>query len=153
MTARRTKTWVSHRAEQMFALVADVERYPEFLPYCVALRVLSREREASCDTLTAEMIVAYGAFRERFRSRVRLDRAGLMIEATYLDGPFRKLRNLWRFQGVGEGSEVDFTIEFELRSFFLQAAAATVFDGAFGRMSDAFITRADEIYGVLGSSG
>ncbi|MEQ8177464.1 MAG: type II toxin-antitoxin system RatA family toxin [Amphiplicatus sp.] len=147
MTSRRTKTPVSYSAAEMFDLVADVERYPEFLPHCVALRILSQDIVDGAGTLTAEMIVAYGAFRERFKSHVRLNQTSLTIEARYLDGPFRKLHNFWRFTDMKDGSEVDFTIDFEFRSFFLQAAAATVFERAFEKMSEAFVERADEVYG------
>ncbi len=133
----------------MFDLVADVERYPEFLPHCVALRILSDNVANGSRTLTAEMVVAYGAFRERFKSHVRLDRGDMTIEAHYLDGPFRKLHNFWRFADTPSGgSEVDFTIDFEFRSFFLQAAAATVFERAFEKMSDAFVDRAYELHGA-----
>lgn len=133
----------------MFDLVADVESYPDFLPHCVALRILSQDVDDGAGTLTAEMVVAYGAFRERFKSCVRLDRASRTIEASYLDGPFRKLYNFWRFVDMPGGSEVDFTIDFEFRSLFLQAAAATVFERAFEKMSDAFIIRAEEVYGTV----
>ena len=147
MTSRRTKTVVPYTADEMFDLVADIEKYPDFIPYCVALRTLGDDVEDGRGTLTAEMIVAYKAFRERFKTRVALDRENKRIEVDYLEGPFRKLHNLWRFTDMDEGSEVDFTIDFQFRSFFLQAAAASVFERAFEKMSDAFVTRAHEVYG------
>lgn len=148
MTKRRTKTVVPYSARDMFDLVADVGRYPEFLPHCVALRVLSRDVESGSGVVMAEMVVAYGAFRERFKSLVRLDRAMMTIEARYIEGPFRSLHNFWRFIELEEGSEVDFVIEFEFNSFLLQAAAAAVFERAFEKMSDAFVARAHEVYGT-----
>ncbi|MEZ5893624.1 MAG: type II toxin-antitoxin system RatA family toxin [Parvularculaceae bacterium] len=144
MTSRRTTTDVPYSAAQMFALVADVEKYPQFLPWCVGLRVIERGE----GTLTADMIVAYKVFRERFRSRVKLDAEGKRIDVTYVDGPFRNLENRWRFIDRPEGgSTIDFEIEFEFKNFLLQATAQAVFDRAFSRMSEAFVKRADEIYG------
>lgn len=146
MTARHTQTDVPYTADQMFDLVADVERYPEFLPWCVALRIIERDHKAG--TLTADMVVAYKVFRERFRSKVTLNRAEKHIEAFYIDGPFRNLENRWRFTDKSEGgSVIDFEISFEFRNFLLQATAQAVFDKAFARMSEAFVKRAEEVYG------
>jgi coenzyme Q-binding protein COQ10 len=144
VTARRTTTEVPHSAAEMFALVADVERYPEFIPWCVALRVVERGE----GTLLADMVVAYKVFRERFRSRVTLDPVAGRITATYVDGPFRTLRNEWAFKDRPEGgSTIDFLIDFEFRNFILQATAQQVFDKAFARMADAFVARAMKVYG------
>lgn len=151
MTGRRTQTDVPYKAAEMYDLVADVERYPDFLPWCVALRVMTRTAEAGAEALTADMIVAYKVFRERFRSRVRLDRARLAIDVDYMDGPFRTLTNAWRFADLPEGgSRVFFEIDFEFRNIVLQATARQVFDKAFSRMSDAFVMRAEEVYGRPG---
>lgn len=148
MTERRTRTAVPYSARQMFDLVADVEKYPEFLPWCVALRVLNRHMEADGGTLFAEMVVAYKVFRERFRSEVLLDAMSKRIDVYYIDGPFERLHNNWRFADLPEGgSIVDFYIQFEFHSLVLQATARAVFEKAFARMSEAFIRRADEIYG------
>jgi len=130
----------------MFDLVADIERYPEFLPHCVALRIIQKSRAGGNVELQAEMVVAYRAFREQFHSKVRLDETRLEIDAEYLDGPFKRLRNEWRFHDDQEGSRVDFLIDFEFRSFLLQATAKAVFDRAFIRMSEAFVARADALY-------
>lgn len=149
MTQRRTRTIVPYTAEEMLDLVADVERYPAFLPWCAALRVLSRETTPTGETVTAEMVVAYKVFRERFKSRARVDRAARRIDVDYLDGPFRSLRNVWRFEPSPEGgSAVDFEIEFEFRSRLLQATAQAVFDKAFLKMSEAFVDRAHDVYGA-----
>ncbi len=149
MTARRTTTEVPYSAMEMFALVADVERYPDFIPWCVALRVVERGE----GTLLADMVVAYKVFRERFRSRVTLDSEALRIAATYVDGPFRTLKNEWTFRDRdGRGSTIDFLIDFEFRNFILQATAAQVFDKAFARMADAFVARAKTVYGARGTA-
>jgi len=132
----------------MFDLVADVDQYPAFLPWCVALRVIKKDIADGQGTLTADMIVAYKVFREKFRSQVTLDRAHYAIDVSYQDGPFKNLENRWRFIDQPDGgSVIDFEIIFEFKNFLLQAAAQAVFDKAFSRMSDAFVARADEIYG------
>ena len=149
MTSRQTTTLVPYSAAQMFDLVADVDNYPAFLPWCVALRVLRKDVHEGQGTLTADMVVAYKVFREKFRSKVTLDRANYAIEASYLDGPFKNLENHWRFIEQPEGgSLIDFEIVFEFKNFLLQTAAQAVFDRVFARMSEAFVTRADEIYGA-----
>ncbi len=149
MTERRTTTTVPYSAAQMFDLVADVEKYPEFLPWCVALRVVAREAVEGSWLLTADMVVAYKVFRERFRSRVLLDRGEGKIEVDYIDGPFQNLHNRWRFTDLTEGgSRIDFEIAFEFRNVVLQAAARSVFDKAFARMSEAFVRRAEAVYGA-----
>ncbi len=145
---RRTTTETPYSAAQMFELVADVEKYPEFLPWCVALRILNRNLEEDGGALVAEMIVAYKVFREKFKSEVLLDRTGKRIDVYYLDGPFERLHNNWRFVDKPEGgSIVEFHIEFEFRSFILQTTAKAVFEKAFLKMSDAFIRRAEDVYG------
>ncbi len=147
MTVRRTQTHVPYTADQMFALVADVEKYPEFLPWCTALRIV--EKDHAGGTLTADMVVAYKVFRERFRSRVHLDRDERRIEAAYIDGPFRNLENRWRFTDKPDGgSVIDFEIAFEFKNILLQATAQAVFDKVFSRMSEAFVKRAEEVYEV-----
>lgn len=148
MTSRHTTLEVPYSAEQMFALVADVERYPDFLPWCVALRVVERRQEGEYGSITADMVVAYKVFREQFRSRVRLDRPHMRIEVEYVDGPFRTLKTLWSFRDFpGSGSIVDFKIEFEFRNLILQATARAVFEKAFSRMAEAFTDRARIVYG------
>ena len=149
MTKKRIETEGPYSAAQMFDLVADVDRYPEFLPWCVALRVVERRvNEDGRGTILADMVAAYKMFRERFRSRVALDRAAGTIDVEYISGPFRSLHNRWRFiDRPGGGSVIDFEIDFEFRNFLLQATAQAVFDKVFGRMSSAFVARADDVYG------
>lgn len=146
MTFRRTRTNVPWSAARMFDLVADVERYPEFVPHCQALRVVSRKDDGGNILMTCEMVVGYSAFREKFRCSVALDPKAHAIDVDYLDGPFRRLKNHWRFQPVEDGSIVDFTIDFEFKNLLLQAAASALFERVFVNMSGAFIDRATAVY-------
>ena len=134
----------------MFALVADVERYPEFVPLCRALKVRRREKsETGIETLIADMEVGYKAIRETFTSRVGLDRPRLKIVVAYIDGPFSRLENVWNFRDApeGGGSTVEFFIAYEFRSRLLAAVMGAMFDAAFRKFSAAFEARADKIYG------
>jgi coenzyme Q-binding protein COQ10 len=133
----------------MFALVADIERYPEFVPLCRALKVRRREQSvAGLETLIADMEIGYRAIRETFTSRVALDPANLKIRVEYVDGPFSQLENIWNFRDAPEGgSTVEFFIAYEFRSRLLAAVMGSVFDAAFRKFSAAFEARADEIYG------
>jgi coenzyme Q-binding protein COQ10 len=149
----RTTRRVKHSASNMFDLVADVERYPEFVPLCQKLRV--RRRAASgegTEILTAEMTVAYVMLRETFTSRVTLDRPKLTIGVEYLDGPFSRLDNRWTFKDTSENaSEVVFFISYEFKSRMLGMVMGSVFDAAFRRFAEAFEKRADVIYGRVGA--
>lgn len=150
MPAFRNQRRVRHSAADMFALVADVERYPEFVPLCRALKVRRRERNAAgLELLTADMEVGYKAIRETFASRVALDPAGLKIRVEYVDGPFSQLENIWVFRDAPEGgsSTVEFFIAYEFRSRLLAAVMGSMFDAAFRKFSAAFEARADKIYG------
>ena len=134
----------------MFDLVADVERYPEFVPLCRGLKVRRRELGArGLETLIADMEIGYKAIRETFTSRVELDPAGLRIRVEYVDGPFSQLENIWSFRDAAEGggSTVEFFIAYEFRSRLLAALMGSMFDAAFRKFSAAFEARADEIYG------
>ncbi|MCS6892686.1 MAG: type II toxin-antitoxin system RatA family toxin [Rhodovarius sp.] len=128
--------------QQMFDLVADVGRYPEFLPWCAACRVISREE----DRLIADMTIGFKVFRETFRSDVRLKRPDL-IQVRYLNGPFRYLNNTWKFIPHPQGVEVDFFVDFEFRSAILRAAIGVVFNEAVQLMVRAFERRAMMLYG------
>jgi coenzyme Q-binding protein COQ10 len=139
---------VRHAADDMFALVADVERYPEFVPLCRALKV--RRRVASgegIEVLTASMTVTYKMICETFTSRVTLDRPHLQILVEYLDGPFNHLDNRWTFRPIAErASEVAFFIAYEFRSRVLELVMGAMFDTAFRRFAEAFERRADIVY-------
>lgn len=148
MTSRTTTTQVPFSAQQMYQLVADVESYPEFLPWCAALRIVDRDMAGETGHITADMVVAYKVFREQFRSRVALRPMDCEIEADYLNGPFEHLSNRWRFEPQeNEGSVVHFFVSFEFRNRVLQSTAQLVFDKAFSRMSEAFVKRAYDLYG------
>lgn len=147
----RTTRPVAHAPEAMFDLVADVETYPEFVPLCERLKVRRRVNsdEAGVSILVADMTVAYGPLRETFTSRVMLDRPRLSIHVDYVDGPFSRLENLWRFdRRAGGGCDVVFSIDYEFRSQALALVMGAVFDAAFRRFAVAFEERADRIYGA-----
>lgn len=141
---------VPYTPAQMFDLVGDVRRYPDFLPWCKALRVRSDEvTPEGQGLLVADMVARFKGFEERFTSRVTLDRPALAIDVAYVDGPFKRLTNAWRFAPVGETScRVGFTIDFEFRSRVLQLLANTMFERALMKLSDAFVKRADALYGA-----
>jgi coenzyme Q-binding protein COQ10 len=142
------KRRVKHTAEQMFELVADVERYPEFVPMCQSLKVRQRTTAPNgIETIVADMTVSFKLIRETFTSRVTLDRANLRIQVEYLRGPFSSMENRWTFEPRGEGtSEVGFFIAYEFRSRMLALLMGAMFDAAFQRFAGAFEKRADVIY-------
>lgn len=143
-----TRRKVPHSAQKMFDLVADVEKYPQFVPLCESLRVRSRSSAGGREVLVADMTAAYKMFRETFTSRVTVDRERLEILVEYLDGPFRHLENRWRFLPAGEEAcEVDFHLEYEFRRRSLQLLMGAMFDAAFSRFAEAFEKRADVVYG------
>ena len=142
---------VRHSANDMFALVADIEAYPEFVPLCERLVVRSRKEEAERTLLTATLTVAYKFLRESFTSRVTLDRPGMIIRAEYIEGPFRHLENIWRFEAADAGNSlVHFAIDYEFRSRTFAALMGAVFDRAFRKFADAFEARANAVYGADG---
>lgn len=132
--------------EQMFDLVADVRRYPEFLPWVSAMRV---RRDSATDTL-ADMIVGFKGLRETFTSRVCKVRPE-RIEVDYVDGPLKYLRNEWRFRPDGKGCAVDFTVDFQFKNRVFEMLAGQVFGTALRRMIGAFEDRAAVLYGSTGS--
>jgi len=144
------KRRVQHRAEQMFDLVADVERYPQFVPLCSSLKVRRRiEEPEGVQILIADMTVAYKVVHESFVSRVTLDRPNLQILVEYLEGPFSHLENRWTFHPKGERTcEIEFFISYEFKSRMLGMLMGSVFDLAFRRFAAAFEQRADRIYGT-----
>jgi coenzyme Q-binding protein COQ10 len=133
---------VPYRPDQVFDLVADVGKYPQFLPWCIGARVRSRtERD-----LVADLTIGFGPFRESFTSRVTLERPQ-RVRVRYENGPFRYLNNQWEFQPHERGTEVAFFVDFEFRSRILQAAIGVVFNEAVRRMVGAFQKRARDVYG------
>jgi coenzyme Q-binding protein COQ10 len=142
-----TKRRVRHTATDMFDLVADVEKYPQFVPLCSALTVKNRSSN-DVIVLVADMTVAYKIIRETFTSRVMLDRTNLKILVEYLNGPFKRMQNRWAFHPVGEDTcDVEFFIEYEFRSRTFAMLMGAMFDAAFRKFSAAFEKRADEVYG------
>ena len=138
MISHRESRLVPYPAELMYRVVADVEKYPEFLPWVVALRVLSRGENG----LTAEMAVGYGTLRERYTSEVRLDPVALKIDVVQSKGPFKTLENHWHFTPQGHGCEVEFSILFEFKNRLLHGVAGRSFEKVMLKMADAFCTRA-----------
>jgi coenzyme Q-binding protein COQ10 len=167
MTQFSTRRRVWHSADDMFDLVADIERYPEFVPLCRAMRVMRRTQLADREIIVAEMQVAYKLIQESFTSRVTLFRGERTIVVEYLDGPFRRMENRWTFRPLGgadeEGGsgaaagtpaatnppacEIEFFISYEFRSRTLGLVMGAVFDTAFRRFASAFESRADAVFG------
>ena len=145
MPSFKTMRRVRHSAVEMFDLVADVERYPEFLPWCVGARV----RERTPGLVVADLLIGYRMVRERFTSRVILDRPG-RIDVSYSDGPFRYLNNHWLFEPQPDGGcIIDFYVDFEFRSRMLQRIIELLFNEAVRRMVGAFEARARDLYGAV----
>jgi len=153
MPSFRTTRRVRHSAAEMFELVADVEKYPLFLPLCTGLKIRKRAQdEQGREVLTADMSVGYRAVRETFTSRVVLDRTSMEIHVTYIDGPFSKLDNRWTFRDVENGAgakscDVLFFIDYEFRNRMLGVLMGGMFETAFRRFAEAFERRADIVYG------
>tara|TARA_R110001606_G_scaffold371477_1_gene528268 strand:+ start:133 stop:552 length:420 start_codon:yes stop_codon:yes gene_type:complete len=132
----------------MFDLVADVAKYPEFLPWCVASRIRTRSEVL----LVADLVIGFKAIRESFTSRVSLDRRNLVIQVEYQDGPFKYLNNYWKFYKSEDGACIlDFYVDFEFKSRILQKAIELLFGEAVRRMVGAFEKRAAALYGEKGS--
>src|SRR5829696_10075919 len=149
MPTFRTNRTVKHTPDQMFTLVADVERYPEFLPLCEDLRIMRRVQSGEgIETLVATMAVGYKAIQESFTTRVTLDRPRLRITVEYVDGPFQYLENRWSFRETPGGCDVEFYINYEFKSFALGLLMGSMFDKAFRKFTEAVEVRANEIYGV-----
>ena len=148
MSRFTTKRRVRHSASDMFDLVADIERYPEFVPLCRSTRVSRRSKvEEGVETLRSEMTVAYKMISETFVTRVTLDKPRLQIHVHYLEGPFRTLENRWSFKPLGEDAcEVEFFISYEFRSRTLGFLMGSMFETAFRRFADAFERRADAVF-------
>lgn len=150
MPTHAEKRTVPYTAEEMYALIADVGRYPEFLPWCAAARVRGTRplTDGSGEVMDADLIVSFKVYREKFGSRVTLKPAARTIDVEYLDGPFRYLKNHWRFIDAGAGRcEIDFFVDFEFRSAILQKLIGLVFTEAMHRIVRAFEKRAEALYG------
>jgi coenzyme Q-binding protein COQ10 len=140
-------------ADEMYALVADVERYPEFLPWTAAARIRSRRKEGDAEVIDADLVISFKVFRERFGSRVTLHPAEKSIDTQYLDGPFKYLKSRWQFAPLDDGGcHVDFFVDFEFKNRVLQGVIGIVFNEAMHRIVRAFEDRARALHGA-GASG
>ena len=167
MTEFSTRQTIAHTPDQMFALVADIESYPQFVPLCDNLKIIERQKNANGhEVMIADMAMAYKLFKETFRSRVTLtpaDDGGVAnILVEYLDGPFSHLENRWHFHplnglekggdsgrgsgGDNVGTDVEFYIAYEFRQRHVQMMVGPVFDKVFRRFINAFEARADQLY-------
>jgi coenzyme Q-binding protein COQ10 len=147
MPTHAERKLLPYTAEQLFDLVADIERYPEFLPWCVGARI--RQRDGN--TIVSDLLIGYKMVRERFTSRVILDRAR-RIDVSYSEGPFKYLTNHWLFVPQESGCLIDFYVDFEFRSRLLQKVIELLFNEAVKRMVGAFETRAHALYGKPGAA-
>jgi coenzyme Q-binding protein COQ10 len=137
-----------YTAAQMFDLVADVARYPEFLPWTSAARIRSTRPVEGGEEMLADLVISFKVFRERFGSRVTLMRADQRILTEYIDGPFKHLKSVWRFADRPEGGcEVAFEVDFEFKNAILAGIIGLVFNEAMGRVVRAFEERAARLYG------
>ena len=144
MPTHAEKRLLPYSPAQLYGLVIDIERYPDFLPWCLAARLRKREERQ----IVADLVIGFKMVRERFTSRVAFDPVSQRIDVTYTDGPFRYLNNHWRFEAHPEGCEIDFYVDFEFRSKILRKMIEPLFNEAVRRMVAAFEGRANELYGV-----
>ena len=143
MTVHNENRVIGHQPAALYALVADVKAYPEFLPWCLASRI----RSQSDEQLIADLIIGFQMFKERFTSYVNLNQDDLTIEVEYADGPFKYLKNRWKFHPHPEGCEIEFYVDFEFKSRLLQTVIESLFTEAVKRMVGAFEARANQLYG------
>ena len=143
MTTHSEQKFVPFTPDQLFEMVSDVQSYPKFLPWCVGARI----RSADDELIVADLMIGYKLLRERFTSRVTLDRAKMKIETEFTDGPFKFLRNQWEFKSCPEGCQIVFLVEFEFRSTVLQKLVSVLFNEVVLRMVSAFEKRAYFLYG------
>ena len=135
--------------QQMYDLVADVDRYPEFLPWCIGSKV----RRQRGNTIVADLVIGFKMIRERFTSEVKLQPETMRIDVRYLEGPFKYLNNVWVFYEHDKGCLIDFYVDFEFRTRFLQRMMEPLFNEAVRRMVKAFESRADQLYGQQQRAG
>ncbi|RVV99851.1 type II toxin-antitoxin system RatA family toxin [Mesobaculum littorinae] len=147
MTTHAESRKLPYSADQMYTLVADVESYPEFLPWCAAARIKSTRTEGAAEIMEADLVVSFKVFRERFTSRVTMWPGEKRIDTEYLDGPFKHMISKWGFTDLPEGGcEVKFFVDFEFKNRLLQGAAGMFFNDAMQRIVRAFERRAAALY-------
>ena len=137
---------VVYSAKQMYDLVSDVESYPEFLPWCAAARINSVISDSPKEVISADLVISFKVFRERFCSEVKLNQNELSIQTKYLDGPFKYMNSTWNFNDCPEGCIVNFFVDFEFKNKILQSIIGIVFNEAMQRVVRAFEDRAKELY-------
>jgi coenzyme Q-binding protein COQ10 len=148
MPRHHEKKVLPYTADQMYDLVADVTKYPEFLPWTAAARIRSEKPVPGGVLMEADLVISFKVFRERFGSRVELSREARRIKTDYIDGPFKHMTSIWNFRDLPEGGcEVDFFVDFEFRNAILQGIIGMVFNEAMLRVVRAFERRAVDLYG------
>ncbi len=136
-----------YTAQQMYDLVADVAKYPEFLPWCAAARIRRTYQAGDGKVMEADLVISFKVFRERFGSRVTLFDELKRIDTEYLDGPFKYMRSDWEFEDTDDGCNVSFHVDFEFKNAVLQGIIGVVFNEAMHRVVRAFEQRAAVLYG------
>ncbi len=144
MPTHAEKRVLPYKPKEMFDLVAAIDRYNEFLPWCIGSRI----KERKDNVVLADLVIGFKLFREKFTSKVTLDEENMRIDVEYMDGPFRYLNNHWQFNDHLDGCEVDFFVDFEFRSMILQKTIGMLFNEAVTRMITAFEGRARDLYGA-----
>lgn len=145
MPTHAERRFLPFTPDQLYVVVADVQRYPEFLPWCMGARITSRKD----NVITADLIIGFKMIRERFGSRVTFHPDEKRIDVEYTSGPLRYLNNHWGFEPVPGGTVIDFHIDFEFKSRLFQRVAGLVFNEAVSRMVNAFEARARKLYKPL----
>ena len=146
MPTHKETRHLPYTANQMYDLVADIANYPEFLPWCAASRIKTFISDGPRDIMTAELIISFKVFRERFTSKVVLHSDDLFVDTEYLDGPFKYMKSTWQFVDVEGGCTVEFFVDFEFKNAILQRVIGLVFNEAMQRIVRAFEARAGKLY-------
>ena len=147
MPSQKEEKIVPFSQQQMFNLVADVDKYEEFLPWCNSSKVISKEPRETDEIMIADLEIGYDQFVYTYRSEIILSKDFELIKVRNLEGPFKYLANVWKFEVINENTcKINFEIDFELNIKFFDLLMKKFFDLAFKKMVDAFLERANEIY-------
>lgn len=152
MTVLRRSLELPYRADDLFELVSDVARYPDFIKWIQSLRVLDELQQGAATTVRAEAVVGFLTFTERFTTDIAANAGVRTVDVSLVRGPFRRLKNRWSFHPTDSGTKIDFMIDFQFRNFVLQALAAANLDFAVQRIMDAFHDEAARRYAKVGST-
>ena len=139
--------FMPYTPQQMYDLVADVAKYPQFLPWCAGARIRSETPQGDAVVMEADLIISFKVFRERFGSRVTLWPDDRRIDTEYLDGPFKYMKSNWAFEEAEGGCRAKFYVDFEFKNAILQGIIGVVFNEAMQRIVRAFERRAESLYG------